>query len=790
MSVGPSRKRSGALANGAQAIGRVRLTYPQYALLAVLVGLVAVIAAVGYRSSREVSTQTSDLTQHLETVSGDRISLERQVLTFALSIDRWSDGELSDKDLELEVALVERQRRVALDEAAIDDAVAVAVAGLTTSFDDVRSTLDLGRPLEGSAEAVRLDESVDNMVVSAKQLYDHAEDENFALIHGLEAGVATARRTEFVVAGLMVILVGLLVVSLHRMLKNNYLSAASSLRREQQRSDAARADQARAEDLSAAQTEILEMVALDTPMRDVLARIVELISPHLPGVRLRFRTGREIADRFTGSMPLSTIDAGTAIGDLEWLLAPGAEIPVDADLILRLAARLGSLAIDRRLAADQMIFQATHDSLTGLPNRTLLVDRVASAIQRAQLHDSRIAVMFLDLDRFKVVNDSLGHGAGDRLLVQVADRLAQSIRTADTVARFGGDEFVVLLEEVASHQQLQQTVERIQQLLRMPIDLDGTTAHVSASMGVVEGDGGSTVDELLKNADVAMYRAKTAGRDRYEMFDQEMQDWAANRHETETALRLGLDRNELTAFYQPLVQLDTMRVKGFEALARWHRPGFGTVAPAEFIDIAEDLGIIDEIGEQILRAAAQQLKEWRSVDAELTMSINVSGRELARPNFVAGVASVLEETAADPAGIILEITESVLLDDAEAIGERLAALRALGVRVAIDDFGTGYSSLRYLRELPVDILKIDRAFISAEHGQLHDPTIVASVTDLGHALGLEIVAEGIETPAQLDALRTLGIDSGQGYLFGRPAPAYEATAHIADQRRDHLAADH
>ncbi len=470
-----------------------------------------------------------------------------------------------------------------------------------------------------------------------------------------------------------------------------------------------------------------------------------------------------------------------AIGDFEWTLTPGVEPPPDADSVLRLAVRLGSLAIDRQLAADRMLFQATHDSLTGLSNRTLLVDRVASAVQRARVHDTRLAVIILDIDRFKVVNDSLGHGAGDHLLIQVADRLARSIRAVDTVARFGGDEFVVLLEEVASRAQLEQTVDRIQQLLRRPVDVEGTIADVSASMGVVEGDGQSSVDDLLKNADVAMYRAKTAGRNRYEMFDQEMQEWAAHRHETEAALRLGLERDELVALYQPIVELGTTRVKGFEALARWDRPGVGLVGPAEFIDIAEDLGVIDEIGQRMLGAAARQLTVWRLFDAGLTISVNVSGREPARPDFVTAVAAILEETGADPDGVILEITESVLLDDAEAIGERLAALQGLGVRVAIDDFGTGYSSLRYLRELPVDILKTDRAFISADNAELHDPTIVASVTDLGHALGLEIVAEGIETPAQLDALRTLGIDSGQGYLFGRPAPADEATAHIVDQ---------
>ena len=663
--------------------------------------------------------------------------------------------------------------------------MALAVDTLTTTFGEVKSIIAGEPPAPDSTLATHLDETLDAMARSVKQLYDHTEGENFQLIRDLEEGLESSRRSQFVVAALMVLLVGLLIVSLHRMLKSNYHSATTLLRREQERYGAARADQARAEHLSAAQTEILEMVALDSPMLDVLERIVELMAPHIPGIRLRFSTGRYAADQnCTGSMPLSAIDAGGAIGRLEWTVGPHADLPDDFDSILHLAARLGALAIDRQIAADQMLFQATHDSLTGLPNRTLLVDRVGSAIERARLHNSRLAVMFLDIDRFKIVNDSLGHNAGDRLLVQLADRLSESIRTADTVARFGGDEFVVLLEEVSGQDQIHQTAARIQELFRTPVDLDGTTAHVSASLGIVEGDGTSSVDELLKHADVAMYRAKSTGRDRYELFDQEMQEWAAKRHATEAALRLAIDRGELTAFYQPLVQLDSLAVKGFEALVRWRRPDHGIVSPAEFIDIAEELGIIDEIGEQVLRAAALQSNEWRRIDPNLTVSVNVSGRELARPKFVSTVDAILDETGADPQGLILEITESVLLDDAVAIGERLLALRELGVRVAIDDFGTGYSSLRYLRELPVDILKIDRAFVSADASQLHDPTIVASVTDLGHALGLEVVAEGIETPAQLDALRTLGVDSGQGYLFGHPTPAEDATALLIERPRD------
>ncbi len=776
----PSAEAVGSI--GDEAIGRLRLTRSQYGLLTVLIGFVALIAVVGYRSNQEVNEQTENLNRHLQTVSGDRVSLERQVLTFALEVERWSNDGGETADLDVSIALVERQRRVALDEASNDEVIAAAVDELTIAFNEVVATISTGRPVPGSEQDEQLTAALTSMVTAVKQLFDRTEGENFALLHDLEAGLGAARQTEFVVAGLIIFLVGLLVVSIQRMLGSNYRAASRLLRREQARYGAARADQAKAEHLSLAQTEILEMVARDTPMLDVLERTVSLMSPHLPGIRLRFATGPFPPDPDrTDALALSELDGSESIGSLEWTVDPTTELPADFEATIRLAGRLGSLTIDRQLAADRMVFQATHDALTGLPNRTLLVDRVSGAIERAGLHNSNIAVMFLDVDRFKVVNDSLGHEAGDGLLVQLADRLAGTIRTAETVARFGGDEFVVLLEDVEDMEQVQRAAQRILELLAEPVALDGTTAHVSASIGIVAGGPSSTVDELLKHADVAMYRAKHTGRNRYELFDQEMQEWAAQRHATESALRSALERDELEAFYQPVIDLHSMQIKGFESLVRWRRPGVGLVPPADFIALAEELGIIDRIGSQMLSKATGQLKEWRRANPELTMSVNVSGRELALPGFVNSVARILEESQTEPGSLVLEITESVLLDDAEAIGGRLSALRDLGVRVAIDDFGTGYSSLRYLRDLPVDILKIDRAFVSSgTNAQLHDPMIVASVTDLGHALGLEVVAEGIETAAQLDSLRALGVDSGQGYFFARPVAADEAELNVSE----------
>jgi diguanylate cyclase (GGDEF)-like protein len=469
-------------------------------------------------------------------------------------------------------------------------------------------------------------------------------------------------------------------------------------------------------------------------------------------------------------LPLTDLSRGAPIGALEWTSPSNRDDNEALDGVLLLAGQLGALAIDRQLAADRMIHQATHDSLTGLPNRTLLADRTGLAINRAARNGTGLAMLFLDVDRFKVVNDSLGHEAGDDLLGELASRITSVVRDADTVARLGGDEFVVLLEGISTEAQAGEMADRILAAVAKPVDMGVYSSNVTISIGIVMGDGDSVVAELMKHADVAMYRAKQSGRATYAVFDEAMERWAAHRHEAELALQGALGRGEMEVWYQPLVHLSSGRLKGYEALVRWRRPDVGIVPPGEFIDLVEELGLINQVGAWVLETAVHQLAEWQLLAPDLVLSVNVSGRELGRSDYVDDVAAMIERSGVAAESLVLEITESVLLEDTRTVRHCLEGLKDLGLRLAIDDFGTGYSSLQYLRQLSVDILKIDRAFVSSTDPGLHDSTIVESITELGHAFGLEVVAEGIETEEQRLALVALGIDTGQGYHFGRPAP--------------------
>ncbi|MDH3705951.1 MAG: EAL domain-containing protein, partial [Acidimicrobiia bacterium] len=435
------------------------------------------------------------------------------------------------------------------------------------------------------------------------------------------------------------------------------------------------------------------------------------------------------------------------------------------------------VAFERRLE-----FQATHDTLTGLPNRDVMARELQRALDDTATGGRPVGLLFLDIDRFKVVNDTLGHQAGDDLLREVAKRLRECVRPSDLVARFGGDEFVVLARGLRNADDMMIVADRIANSMVGPFLLDGEEVFSSVSMGIVVSDDGRvSAEDMLGNADVAMYRAKQGGRDRIEVFDEEMRERIRTRHEIENALRRGLDNEELFCQFQPILSLDDDRVVAVEALARWDRPDHGLVSPAEFIPVAEESGLILGVGRHVLRTACRQVAQWSELhpDAPLRMSVNLSGRELADPSCVDTVAAILRETGADPTLLVLEITESVLLEDLDRACETLRQLRDLGVRIAIDDFGTGYSSLTYLRRFPVDVVKIDRSFMSElESPEGADSSIVAMVVALGRSLSFQVVAEGVENERQLDRLRELDCELAQGFYFARPgsASAVEAMA--------------
>jgi diguanylate cyclase (GGDEF)-like protein/PAS domain S-box-containing protein len=440
-------------------------------------------------------------------------------------------------------------------------------------------------------------------------------------------------------------------------------------------------------------------------------------------------------------------------------------------------------AAHRRLADEALVHTALHDPLTGLPNRALLLDRLGHALARSNRSLGQTALLFLDLDNFKVVNDSLGHLAGDLLLIELAHRLLASVRAGDTVARFGGDEFAVLLEEVSDATEAVAKAERLAMALRQPLEVDGREVRPDVSIGVALRSGrGDQPDDLLRRADLAMYQAKSAGKGRCSVFEPAMQARADARLELETGLRQALDQGDLRIHFQPILSLGDGQISGFEALVRWARPGRGLVAPSEFVPVAEDTGLIVPIGHWVLAEACRQLNEWHTRyphAAQLGVSVNVSPRQLRHPSFVADVARIIAISSLDPACVTLEITESALVQDAEETTRVLHQLKAVGVQLAIDDFGTGYSSLSYLRRLPVDTLKIDRSFVNGLGESDRDDAIVRGILELASTLQLTTTAEGIETDTQLATVRRLGGGSGQGYLFARPLAPEDAELLLA-----------
>jgi diguanylate cyclase (GGDEF)-like protein/PAS domain S-box-containing protein len=426
---------------------------------------------------------------------------------------------------------------------------------------------------------------------------------------------------------------------------------------------------------------------------------------------------------------------------------------------------------ERRASGARLAHQAVHDPLTGLPNRVWFVERLQNALT-VQNGAGRVAVLFIDLDHFKVINDSLGHAAGDRLLVAVADRLRAAIRPNDTLARFTGDEFTILCNGVPDEATAVELAERVAAAVAKPLALVEGEVFVTASVGIALAAGElETPETLLRNADAALHRAKEQGRARSEIYDTNSHDQAIRHLRTGNELHRALERSELRIHYQPILNLETSHLTGFEALLRWEHPERGLIGPDEFVSLAEETGLVVPIGSWALEEACRRTAAWHGRGAPITISVNLSPRQLAEPSLPQAVASVLGRTKIDPDTVWLEITESTLMRDAESAVTRLRALRALGIHLAVDDFGTGYSSMSYLKRFPVEALKVDRSFIDGLGREPEDSAICTAVISLAHALGLRAIAEGVETPEQLAELRTLGCEMAQGYLFGKPAPA-------------------
>ena len=581
-------------------------------------------------------------------------------------------------------------------------------------------------------------------------------------------------------------------------------------------------DSRRHRELITGQVEILELVARDEPLPVTLGSVARLVARQLddapvaivlagdsPDSALRpaaqagaamvagaldalapeIRRAHRSSERIVSVTP----DAGT--GDpvvFEVTRIPGSEpdktggfVAVQRDTagastlpdreVLDTAAGLAGIAVQRDATRAHLAHQATHDPLTGLPNRVLFLDRCTHALDRMKRSGGYAAVLFLDLDRFKIVNDSLGHDAGDQLLIAVANRLRAAIRPPDTVARLGGDEFTILCEDIIDAATARAIAERILALFATPFEVHGREVFESASVGIALDLGTASATSLVDKADAAMYRAKDQGGTRYEFFDTQLRHRAEAQLTGYAGLRRAVVHGELVVHYQPRISLDDGALVGVEALVRWRHPTRGLLPPAEFIDLAEETGLIMTLGRQVLRSSLRQLREWQRTSpvAPLRMSVNISARQLTEPDLVTVIASALAESGVAPSALLLEITETVLLTDSPGPRSAIARLKDLGVGLSLDDFGTGHSSLTRLRDLPVEELKIDRRFVAGMTSARPDEIIVTAIVHLAHDLGLRVVAEGIETRGQVNRLRDLRCDVGQGHYLGRPSPADE-----------------
>ena len=450
------------------------------------------------------------------------------------------------------------------------------------------------------------------------------------------------------------------------------------------------------------------------------------------------------------------------------------------------AVAIGSDVTENRRASEKLLHDAFHDSLTGLPNRALFMDRLSHRLAlEKRRQETSFSVLFLDVDRFKVINDSLGHVRGDELLVEVGRRLAASLRDTDTVARLGGDEFTILLEDVPNRGEALKVADRVQDELRAPFTLGGQEVFSGASIGIAHGNAlYARPEDILRDADTALYRAKAQGRQRWVEFDPTMHDRAVELLQLETDLRRALDRHELLLHYQPVISLDDGRISGAEALVRWMHPERGLVPPSEFIPLAEETGLIVPIGAWVLREACRQMRTWQEelgLDA-LEVGVNLSSKQFVQPGLVAQVVSVLRDTGLSPRSLRLEVTESLLMDKQPHVADTMTELRAMGVRIDLDDFGTGYSSLSYLHQYPIDTLKIDRSFVARMGVTEEGLEIVHTILSLAKSLDMEVVAEGVETAEQLNYLRTLNCGYAQGYHLSKPVESIKFEALLTERK--------
>jgi diguanylate cyclase (GGDEF)-like protein/PAS domain S-box-containing protein len=673
-----------------------------------------------------------------------------------------------------------------------DDLLDVFGGEVATDFSDgtdAENVFERGLADEFLSIYLPVRSSADGSTIAVYEIYEDAAP--------IVADIAQSRQDVLLIVGamgigLLLLLVAAFSVASRRLTRQNRLLVEQAI-----------TEQILTTDLRRSQERFRSLVQNSADVNMIIRTdgLIEYESPAVErvlGYRIDERVGRSAFDavhpddigwgervlgdvvKTPGATVAGEFRAKHADGSWRWLEAVGTNLLDDP--------AVGGVVINyrditsRRKLEEELRHMAFHDSLTGLANRALFVDRLEHALLLSYRAPRPVAVLFVDLDDFKTINDSLGHGEGDAILEQVAERLRGGLRAGDTLARMGGDEFAVLVEDPPAAGDPIVVAERLADTLAAPFTVGGKELFVHASFGVsMLASRDQTAEDLLRNADISMYMAKRKGKNRIEVFEPSMHAAAIARLALKGDLERALERGEFFALYQPVMDLATLEIVGVEALLRWRHPDRGVVDPVDFIPVAEETGLIIPLGRWVMVEACRQAKLWDQAapGRPLTMNVNVSGRQVVESGFVDEVATILTETGMDPSRLVLEFTEGVLIQDTDATKATLLALKDLGLRLAIDDFGTGYSSLSYVRQFPIDILKIDRSFIASMADGPDETALLRSILHLSETLHLETVAEGIEEPGQLADLQTLGADLGQGFLFARPLEAVEVSALLA-----------
>jgi diguanylate cyclase (GGDEF)-like protein/PAS domain S-box-containing protein len=775
----------------------------QLALGGVLVVLILVVEVLILQAYVNINRTTAIFGQE-SYVTGALVNVQRETLLLNVKIEELP----TSRDLrgaQVRRALLANQLNQLRGLGGGDTMVDATILGVDRDLRVIDRSLARAKtaPTEARlrAEAERMRPAIRRAIVRLKQLYDAKEQ---AFFGALSTALNTRKSSERLLVGLsgLVLIVGLaLALSLRQRVRKDFARAYQALTAEVEERKAAeravRASEERFRSLVQNSSDVISIVDADGGVRyhsESVRRVLGYDPAELVDgdpLSLVHPDDRERVARFVAEAALRPgVTAAETWRmrhrDGTWLHSETVAANLLEDPNVRGLVLNTRDVSDRKELEAQLVHQAFHDGLTGLANRTLFAERVEHALARPGQED--LAVLFIDLDDFKHVNDSLGHAAGDQLLIAAARRLQGCLRPTDTAARLGGDEFAVLLERVADPDSASAVAGRVLDTLHKPFGLNGRTIPIKASLGVATGrPGADEVEELLRNADVAMYAAKAGGKDRFELFHPDMHEDMLQRLELEAELRHAAGRDQLVLHYQPIVELVSGRITRVEALVRWDHPTRGLLPPAAFIPLAEEQGLIGPIGAWVLLQSCLQARRWQDQfpDAPpLSIHVNLSGRQLEERALVGEVVHALELSRLSPRLLTLEITESVLVTDIEAMSARLRELKGLGVLLAIDDFGTGYSSLSYLRRFPIDMLKIDKAFVDGIGQGREDTALAHAIVKLSHTLQLHAVAEGIEQAEQAAHLAALGCQDGQGYLFARPLVASAMTELLARSLAD------